>query len=235
MVDISVIVPVYNEEQRFFQKNLCLINDYLLDKFKDFEIIVVNDGSTDSTKETLKKITKEIHSLKAISYTPNKGKGFALKMGVLAARGSKVILLDADMSVPLHFISKATVLLKDYDVVVGSRLAPGAKIAVSQPLMRRAFSFIFNKLAHYIFDLKVADFMCGFKAFNKEAAKTSFQHLKLNRFCFDLEVILIAEQLKYKIYELPVEWKHVSNSRIKIIKDSFISLYEFYLLRKKYR
>lgn len=156
MVDLSVIIPVYNEEDRSLAPNLNLVNTYLLENFKNFELIVVNDGSTDNTQQTLEKMKKRISSLKIITYTPNKGKGFALKTGVLASQGKKLILLDADLPVPLHFIAKAVQLLKDYDLVFGSRLAPGAKIIVKQPFFRRIFGLIFNKLVHHTFELKVA-------------------------------------------------------------------------------
>ncbi|MFH0969213.1 MAG: dolichyl-phosphate beta-glucosyltransferase, partial [Patescibacteria group bacterium] len=201
---ISVVVPCFNEERTIYD-NLKKIFKYLKESFGNFEIIAVNDGSTDGTINELKKFKNEIPLLIIDNYE-NEGKGKAVRDGMLKSQGEIVMFLDADMAIPIEELEKFIVEIKNgYDITIASRFVPGGKIIKKvlwyRAIMEKAFRLIRTVITN---NYKVKDTQCGFKVFRRDAAMKIFPLLTTKRFAFDAETIFIAEKFGYKIKELPI-------------------------------
>ncbi len=214
---ISVIIPAYNEEKRI-TKTVLAIEKCLLETTENFEILVVNDGSTDETKKVVSKL--ENSHIRLLSYQHNKGKGGAVKHGIKYAAGNYIVFTDADLPYPPENIQKACQLLKeDCDVVLGSRFQ--TENGKRYPWYRTIVSKGFGLLTSLTLNLKEKDTQCGFKAFRYSAAQTIFDKVTLCGWGFDVEIIFVAQKHGLKIKRLPVELFHENNiSKINVFKDS---------------
>ncbi|PIS39782.1 MAG: hypothetical protein COT33_00255 [Candidatus Nealsonbacteria bacterium CG08_land_8_20_14_0_20_38_20] len=213
---LSVIIPVYNEEKRL-PKTLKETNDYLGRQNYNYEIIVVNNGSKDRTVEVVKNLMAEIKNLRLIDNKENPGKGFAVKQGMLEAKGDYRVFTDADNSTSIDQLAKMPPWFeKGYDVVIGSRDIRGAVLDPPQPWQRRMTGEGFKLYRKIILGLwEIQDTQCGFKGFTKKAAENIFPKCKIEGFSFDPEVLLIAQKLGFKIKEIPVYWKNDPDSKVK--------------------
>lgn len=214
---LSVIIPAYNEAKRI-GRTLTAINEYLSKQKYDYEILVVENGSTDETVTVVKQKMDEIKNLKLITGRKGYGKGFAVREGMLEAKGDYRIFTDADNSTPIEQIEKMwPEFEKGYDVVIGSRDVKGAILDPPQPWWRKLIlgqGFkIYRKLILGLWSIK--DTQCGFKGFTKKAAEEIFPLCRINHFAFDPEVLIIAQKLGYKIKEIPIYWKNDPNSTVK--------------------
>jgi len=221
----SVIVPAYNESKRI-APFLKILVDFL--KNGDYELIVVDDGSSDNTIEVVKKIVVSFKRLKIISYKPNMGKGHAVKTGVLAAKGEYIIFIDADGSIQPNEILKMEKMLNLYDVVVGDRSSVLSKI--KQPAVRKILGVVFNNYMETLFNVNVTDFLCGFKGFKKHAAHKLFKDLISPRWIFDVEIFYRARKNRYSIHKLPIKWVHKPDTKIKSL-DPLKMFFEALVLR----
>ena len=214
---LSVIIPAYNEEKRL-PKTLKSIDEYLKRQNYPYQIIVVNDGSRDRTSQTVVNLQKEIANLKLIDRKINKGKGYSVKEGMLAGQGDYRLFMDADNSTSIDQIEKMWAWFeKGYDVVIGSRDIKGAILDPPQPIHRRIVGRFFKLIRIMICDLfKIKDTQCGFKCFTREATEIIFPKMKMNRFAFDVEILLIAKINGFKIKEVPVIWKNDPQSKVKL-------------------
>ncbi len=217
---LSVIIPAYNEERRL-PKTLEDIDKYLSKQSYDYEILVVNDGSKDRTVEVAKSLISKIKNLKVTGYKINQGKGYAVRFGMLEARGEHRLFTDADNSTSINHIEKMWPELKaGFDIVIGSRDsrdAKGAYQAFPQPWLRRKLADIYNLLVQIIVGIwGIWDSQCGFKSFTKKAAEDIFPRCKINRFSFDPEFLAIAKKLGYKIKIVPVYWKNDPHTTVKL-------------------
>ncbi len=222
---ISIIVPAYNESKR--------IRPFLIELLKFikkgyYELIIVNDGSTDNTLSIMKKITNGLKKVQIISYKENKGKGYAVKTGVFNAKGEYVIFIDADGSISPSEIPKMERMLKKYDVVIGDRSSKLSK--VSQPKMRKLFGLIFNNYVKFLFGSKINDHLCGFKGFRKDVARDIFKSLISNGWIFDVEILYKITKSKYTLFKLPIKWVYKDRTKIKPT-DPLKMLLEIFLLR----
>ncbi|OGM21886.1 hypothetical protein A2714_04150 [Candidatus Woesebacteria bacterium RIFCSPHIGHO2_01_FULL_38_9] len=233
---LSVIIPVYNESKRVYK--LTKILKYLGRNTFRTEIIVVNDGSKDNTLLKLKNLTsKKLQknlNVKIISYRKNKGKGYAIKKGVLKARGKHRLFLDIDLSTPISEFQKFLTHLGKYDILIGSRKIKGAKVSQRQSLIREALGKNFTFLSQIILGLKVSDFTCGFKCFSTTASQTIFKLQRIDRWGFDCEILFIAKQLGFTIKEVPVIWKNDPNSKVRFPHDIISSFLELLKIRINY-
>jgi len=214
---LSVIIPAYNEERRL-PKTLVEIDKYLRKQNYDYEILVVDGGSKDRTFEVAKSLIPKIKNLKVIGYKKNQGKGFAVRFGMLEAKGDYRLFTDADNSTSIDQIEKIWPYLKEgYDVVIGSRDVKGAISDPPQPWLRRVIlGKGFKLFRKIIIDLwEISDTQCGFKAFSKKAVEDIFPKCQIDRFAFDPEILLIAKKLGYKIKEIPVYWRNDPESKVK--------------------
>jgi len=223
---LSVIVPVFNEQERLF--HLDEICKYFLPAT---EIIVVNDGSTDSTVELLKKYLKKYRNIKIISYVPNRGKGYAVRQGMLAAKGVYRLFLDIDLSTSPKHWPEFSRHLREADVIIGSRRSANAVIAGRQSVLRENMGRVFTWLSRVFLATPVNDFTCGFKVFSADAAQKIFSRSLIDRWGFDAEILFIAHSLGLKIVSLPVTWTNDPNTRVSLFRDTLTSLTDLLRIR----
>ena len=217
-VYLSVIIPAHNEEKRL-PKTLAEIDKYLSGQNYDYEIIVVDGGSTDRTVDVVRERFSIIRNLRLIGVKNSQGKGEAVKEGMLAARGSFRIFTDADNSTSIDQIEKMWPEFKaGYDVVIGSRDIKGAILDPPQPFLRKVIlGEGFKLLRKIIIDLwDISDTQCGFKGFTERAAQDIFPKLTIMGFAFDVEVLVLARKIGYKIKEIPIRWVNDPESKVKL-------------------
>ena len=216
---LSIVIPVYNEEKRI---NVFLAKavSFLSKKDFSYEIIIVDDGSTDHTITTIESFLQEKLSgkYKILKLPTNKGKGAAIRKGMLEAKGEHIFFTDADGSTPIeeidHFITHFSA---DCDMYVATRT-----LKQKAPFKRKLFGYGYIVLANFLLHLGVSDITCGFKCYKREIAKTIFVRQQLNNWSFDAEDIFIAKKYSYSIKEIPVTWVHVSGSKVKVLKNVFL-------------
>ncbi len=212
---LSIVIPAYNEERRL-PSTLRAIDNYLKQQNYNYEIIVVNDGSIDKTEQVLLSLKSQISNLRIINNKINKGKGAVVKQGMLASTGRYRLFTDADNSTPIEQAGKILFWLeKGYDVVIGSRDIKGAVLNPPQPFLRRLSGQLFRLFRKFVLDLwKIRDTQCGFKAFSMKAADDIFSRLKTKGFLFDVEALLLAKKLGYRIKEVGIYWKNDLESKV---------------------
>jgi len=218
MRHLSVVIPAYNEEKRLPQ-SLTAVMDFLRKQPYPSEIIVSDDGSQDRTVELAKELLKEFpHQLLV---TPqNRGKGHAVRQGMLAATGTYVLFTDADLSTPIEELVKLLAHLeKDQDVVIGSRALPGSQVEIHQNFLRETMGKVFNLIAQRWAFQGIHDSQCGFKGFRREAAQKLFSLQKLDGFSFDVEIVYLAQKFSLRLLELPVIWRNSAQSRVQVFLD----------------
>jgi glycosyltransferase involved in cell wall biosynthesis len=228
---LSIVIPAYNESARI-EATLTSIFNCVETLHWDAEILVVDDGSTDTTAAIVQQwMTRNPH-LHLIKNPGNCGKGYSVRNGLLQAAGAIAMFTDADLSAP---IEEAESLLEAIDagadVAIGSRWLDKQKQTVHQPLYRRFFGRCFNWVTRKVIGLPFKDTQCGFKAFRRDAAQTIFRLQTIERWGFDPEILFIARKLKYKIVEVPVTWGHDERSRISYLKDGMQMLQEMAQIR----
>lgn len=225
---LSIVIPLFNESKRIY--NLTAVLNYLKTKKFSFEIIVVNDGSTDDSKDRINKLNNKSF-FKILSYETNKGKGYAIKKGVLAAKGDFILFTDIDLSTPINELDKFLPLTKSYEVIIGTRKTFGSNVMTRQSPIRETLGKIFTFLSQLILSLEVSDFTCGFKLFSKKASKEIFSRLTINRWGFDSEILFIAYKKGYRIEEVGVSWKNDPLTKVKFPQDAINSLIELFKIR----
>jgi len=227
-VKLSVIVPLFNERARV--DNLYALFSFLKKKTYFYELIVVNDGSTDKTLDRLREIQKDI-SLISISYKKNKGKGHAIRKGVKKSTGSHVLFLDVDLSTSLSTFDEVVDILKKVDVVAGTRKGLPSHITSRQPLLRELLGRGFTALSRWITGVMVSDFTCGFKCFSQRSIRYVIARQKTDRWSFDTEFLFLAKRGGFSIQEIPVVWKNDSKTKVRFPQDLIISLWELSLIK----
>lgn len=196
-MQISLIIPTYNEEKNIL-KTLKKLRLLLKNEKDKWEILIINDGSTDNTLEILKNYKPKF--FKIISYKKNKGKGFAVKKGVKEATGDYICFIDSDLAYSFDNLKNLLSYLKDFGIVIGSRnLETDNHENIST--LRRIFGKGFNILSNIILGYRIKDTQCGLKAFKKEVAKSLFSKQTLNGWGFDTEILYLAKKKNYKIKE----------------------------------
>jgi len=230
-LDLSIIIPAYNEEKRIL-KSLETIEEYLSSKNLSYEIIVVDDGSSDNTLLLVKDFSKSNNRTSCITYKNNMGKGFAVREGVKKSEGNLVLFSDADLSTPIKEMEKLIDAIKSgFDISIGSRALSNSEIIVSQPFYRKIMGKIFNILVRFLIFNGIKDTQCGFKCFTRKAAQEIFRRCRINGFSFDVEALLIGKKLGFKIKDIPVQWLNSPESRVHPIKHSLSMIKELLLIR----
>lgn len=236
---LSVVVPAYNEEERL-GATLDRMIAYLKDMPREWELVVVDDGSRDHTRELVETASRSHSQVRLIANERNRGKGYSVKRGMLAAQGDAVLFSDADLSSPIEEVEKLIPFLENgHDVVIGSRDIIGSKIEVPQPLFRRVMGYTFMVLRDWIAVSGFRDTQCGFKLFRRPAAQAVFTQSRVDGFCFDVEILAIAKTLGYRMCEVPVVWRNDERSKVNPIGDPlkmFVDLFRirFNILRGVY-
>lgn len=216
-MELSVIIPAYNEEKRI-GRTLEAILGYLDKQKYTYEIIVVNDGSTDKTKEVVQQFKHK--KIKILDNSGNKGKGYSVQQGFLSAEKEWVLFTDADLSTPIEELKTCFRYASGADVIIGSRNLPMSQIVVKQPFFRSMLGRIFPFFVRLLLLPNIKDSQCGFKLFRKEAAQKVAEKQKITGFCFDVELLFLAKKLGYKIQEIPITWSNDERSKIRIVSDS---------------
>lgn len=230
-IELSVILPSYNTKD--LARNVSEIRKEVEKIIENYEIIIVNDGSTKEWEKEFEKLKKSKNSkIKILSYDINKGKGYALKKGGMMAKGDKIIFLDSDLDIPPKQIKLFLDLLKNSDIVIGSKRHPKSKLVY--PVSRKFMSSIYQKLNSILFNLNVKDTQVGIKAFHSKILKKILPKLAIKRYVFDLELLVVANKENYKIKEAPVEidYKFGSTINIKSVLNMLLETFAiFYRLK----
>ncbi len=232
---ISVVIPVYNEEKNILSclDRLC---GYMESSFDDYEIVIVNDGSTDSTEQLFIRNADKYRNLRLITYTQNKGKGNAVRVGMLGATGDRIVCTDCDLAYGVDVIEAMAKALDRSDLVIGSRnlTKEGHK---GYTLLRKLASKAYIKLLNLAAGFKHTDSQCGIKAYRADAAKRIFSNCVTCGFAFDLEVLMIAEKAGLSIGEYPVSVINHSNadSKVRVFRDTKKMLCDLKRIKKHVR
>ncbi len=228
---LSVVVPAYKEEHRI-HKILDAIIKFQEKQSYQIEIIIVLDGSPDNTKMQAQKYYGVIPNIRIIDRKENKGKGYTVKEGILAAKGDWILFSDADNSTPISQVNKLLEHTKDNHVLIGSRYIQGSKLARPQPFYRIWGSRFLNLIIQLFAVPGIKDTQCGFKLFEYKAAKEIFNHMTFNRWSFDIEILAIARHLGYKITEVGITWYDDPHSQVNPIKDGLRMIKDAWQVRK---
>jgi glycosyltransferase involved in cell wall biosynthesis len=228
---LSVVIPAYNESARI-EATLDRVMTCIDSKGWDAEVLVVDDGSTDTTAAIIKRWIERYPRLHLIQNPGNRGKGYSVRNGLLQAAGDVVMFTDADLSAPMEEAGLLLAAIADgADVAIGSRWLDRTRQTIHQPLYRRFFGRCFNAVTRGIMGLPFKDTQCGFKAFRREVAQIVFRLQRIERWGFDPEILFIARKLKYKIVEVPVTWGHDERSRMSYLKDGMKMLEDMAVIR----
>jgi glycosyltransferase involved in cell wall biosynthesis len=215
-VYLSVVIPAYNEEGRI-DRTLRAVDDYLSRQAYPYEIIVVNDGSTDRTAEAVRGLIPLVKNLRLIDNAENRGKGAAVRQGMLEARGDVRLFMDADNSTSVDQVERMLPEFSaSFEVVIGSRRVAGAVIAVHQGFIRESIGRIFNLIVRVLAGLPMRDTQAGFKAFSARAAKEIFFRQTIWRWAFDVELLVIARHLGFRVKEVPITWVNDPKTHVKL-------------------
>lgn len=237
MIKLSVVIPAYNEEKNLKKGVLDEVRDYLKGGDFDWEVIIVDDGSDDTTGNIIKKYAAKNLNFKLLEIAHG-GKANAVMTGMLASKGEIVLFTDMDQATPINSWDKFYPKFEEgFDLVIGSR--SGRKGA---PILRRLAAWGFSFLRGIILGLPFSDTQCGFKAFNKKAIDKIIPGIKKEwgvvhfkggavNAGFDVELLYLAKKYGFKIAEVPVEWKYVDTERVQIVKDAAAAIYDMFRIR----
>ena len=213
----SLVVPTYNEQARIGD-SLQKAQDFLGAQPYDWEILVVDDGSTDGTVAL---VGESFPDVRLVTYRPNRGKGYAVKTGMLAARGDFRVFYDADASTPIEEVEKLWPLFEaGADIVIGSRSLPESDVAVRQHLLRETMGRTFNLVLKAVLGETFIDTQCGFKVFRMESVRNVLKLQKIDGYSFDVEMLFLTRKLGFSIREEPVIWENCPDTRVSAIHDS---------------
>jgi dolichyl-phosphate beta-glucosyltransferase len=231
----SVVIPCFNEEARI-SETLRVTLDYLAANAPTSELIVVNDGSIDATGTIARKILAETKiPTRLLENFPNRGKGAAVRSGLLAAQEPIGLFFDADLSTPLEETPKLieSIANDEVDIAFGSRALDRSLIGIHQPWRREQAGRVFNLLVRVATGLPFWDTQCGFKAFRLDVCRTILEAARINGFAFDVELLLFAHRAGLRIREIPVRWNHAEGSKVRFFHDSLRMLREVIALRTR--
>lgn len=228
---ISLVIPAYNEESRLLAPIPGVIA-FLEKTYPRWEIIFSDDGSTDSTPALIRKLQAEHPSIRSVGAGKNCGKGSAVRLGLSAAAGNLILFSDADFSSPIEECMKLHSALEEgYDIAIGSRGLLESQIEVRQSWARETMGKTFNLILRTLLPIPFNDTQCGFKMFRREAAAVLLPRLRVNRFAFDVEMLVIAQQHLLRVSEVPVVWRNVLESKVHPVKSSLEMLRDVFAIR----
>lgn len=215
--ELTLVIPAYNEAARL-GRTLGAVRDYLASEFSDWEIVVVDDGSVDDTVRVASEILGDDPRVQIVRLPENRGKGAAVRAGVLRSGGSRVLFSDADFSTPIEDERLLRAALDaGADVVIASRALPDSRVERAQNVFRESLGKLFNWLIRRLGLTRFRDTQCGFKMFRGEVARELFSRARIDGFAFDVEVLLLAERAGLAIAEVPVQWRNDPSSRLGVV------------------
>jgi len=235
---LSVIIPAYNEQERL-PSTLKQAYAWLDEQLNhDFEILVIDDGSSDDTCKHVRQLMQRMPELCLIEQPENKGKGAAVRRGMLSAKGDIHVFMDADHSTHIREIEKVFASLEadpTSEVIIASRQHPDSDISQHQSWLREHMGKSFNLLMRLATGINIPDTQCGFKAFTAQASQQIFSVQKLDGFSFDVEVLFLAMRMHYHVSEIPVEWVNEPNSKVRMLIDPLEMFIDILKIRHLHR
>ncbi len=234
-IELSVVIPTYNEERRI-EPTIRIVHDYLAQIAAPFEVVVSDDGSVDCTSHIASRLAREGLCVRLILAEKHRGKGAAVRRGVLASRGDLVLITDADLSTPMSQLPK---LLRHVrlgaDIAIGSRALRDSNLIVRQPMHREWSGRAFNLLVRAILLPDFRDTQCGFKLMRGAVARELLARATVDGFAYDVEVLALAVRMGMKVVEVPVAWVHDSESKVSLGRDAMSMLFELIGIAVKLR
>jgi dolichyl-phosphate beta-glucosyltransferase len=234
---LSLVIPAYNEASRL-PATLQRIREHQRSWHFPNEIIIVVEPSADGTLALVEEAAKHNAGLRVLTHHENRGKGFAVRNGMLQARGDCIFFPDADLSTPLEDLDAGLLRMRKdrtIDVLVGSRQHPETRILQRQNPVRETMGKVFNRITQAMTGLKIRDTQCGFKGFRQRAAREIFSRQRLDGFSFDVEVLLLARAMGFSTVEMPVHWTNSPASRVRVLRDSAKMLADLCSVRRMVR
>ena len=229
--DLSIVIPAYNEEQRL-ERTVRDAVAYFRADGRAFELIVVDDGSRDDTSALARRLSDELPEVQLIRLAANHGKGYAVRTGVVNARGHKVLFADADGATPFAEIERLDAALEQgAEVAVGSRALEARGVRVQAKLYRRIIGRTFHALVELLTVRDIKDTQCGFKLFRAPVAHDLFSRMRMNGFSFDVELLVMASRRGYQVAEVPVNWCHQPGSKVRLTVDSLRMAIDLFRIR----
>jgi glycosyltransferase involved in cell wall biosynthesis len=223
-VDLSLVIPAYDEEERI-GGTLAACSAYLDERGLSYEILVVDDGSRDRTCQVA--LESGHPAVRLITLPQNRGKGAAVRTGVLASTGARVLFSDADLSTPIEELTKLEAELdRGAAVAIGSRGVSGADVRVHQSAPREMMGRTFNLIVRALVMGGIRDTQCGFKLFRGDVARALFAASTIDGFAFDVDILLRARRAGHRIAEVPVVWRHVEQSKVSPARDASRMLWD---------
>jgi dolichyl-phosphate beta-glucosyltransferase len=250
--ELTIVIPAYNESRRL-AGTLERIGAYAAARRQHPEVIIVDDGSRDRTSDVVRTFARENavaarwsgaevdaerfatdhFDLRLLADSFNRGKGYAVRRGVLAARGASILMCDADLSTPLEELPKLQAWLeRGYRVVIGSRDLPDSILDPPQPRTRRLMAWTFRAIRRRVLLPGIRDTQCGFKLFGGKAAAEIFSRQTMDGWVFDCEVLGLADRLGYRIKEVGIEWHNHPHSRVRPLRDMFHAVADLWRIRR---
>lgn len=230
---LSIVIPAHNEEKRL-PPSLAKIDAYLKTQDYTYEVIVVENGSRDRTSEVVREFAKD-HPYVRLLEVQTRGKGLAVKAGMLAAKGEYRFICDTDLSMPIEEIAKFLPPMREgYDVLIGTREGEGAR-RIGEPEYRHIMGRVLNFIVKLTAVPDFEDTQCGFKMFKREAAEDLFSVQQMTGIGFDVELIYVALRRGYRIADVPITWYFDPDSRMRLFQDSLKILLEIWEIRKNWR
>lgn len=235
---LSLIVPAFNEERRL-PATLKRIAEYMATRDFSYELLVVDDGSRDATRDVVRRFASTHDGVRLVQYDDekgrpfNRGKGYAIRQGVLASAGRDVLFSDADLSTPIEEMEKLLppIARGECDIAIASRALPESDLAQHQPWYREMMGRTFNKVVQAVIGTTIVDTQCGFKAFRGEVARRIFMRAQVDGFGFDTEIIYLARKFGYRVEEIGVTWRHQDDSRVNPLLAPLAMLREVFEVR----
>jgi dolichyl-phosphate beta-glucosyltransferase len=230
-LQLSVVIPAYNEQSRL-PRYLDEIASYLNAGHVDYEIVVVDDGSSDATAQMVETLREHDSRLRLIRFPANRGKGAAVRAGMLSASGRLRLFTDADGATPIAELARLeSAIAAGAEVAAASRAFPGPSTQVTATMHRKIIGTMFNRMVRVLAVPGIRDTQCGFKLFTERAANRTFALQTIDGFGFDVEVLYLARKHHLRIEEVPVNWTDVSGSKVRLVRDSFRMLCDILAIR----
>jgi dolichyl-phosphate beta-glucosyltransferase len=216
---LAVIVPAYNEEARIVP-TLRRLREYLSSQAYSWSVSVVSDGSSDKTEKLALEFAEKDERFAVLAYSPNRGKGYAVRLGMLQVEADLLLFSDADLATPIEEVEKLLPAIESgNDIAIGSRPLKESSLEIRQPLYREMLGRAFNLAVQLLAIRGIHDTQCGFKIFKHDVARDVFSRCKIDGFGFDFEALMVAKDLGYKIAEIPIRWRHQEGSKVVLMRD----------------
>jgi len=232
MDNLSVIIPAFNEGRRIAPTIDRILGE--IARWRPYEIIVVDDGSTDATRDIVTGMARDGLPVRLLCQDRNKGKGAALRLGVGESRGELVLLTDADLATPISELTKLVGYIEGgADAAIGSRALDGSRIVVQQTTLRQWSGQVFNLLVRFALLPGICDTQCGFKLFRGAVARSLFAESVVDGYAVDVEILSLAVRAGLAVVEVPVEWSHMDGSKVQVYPDGARMAWDVFGLWRK--